>query len=145
MKGLTLRQPWAWFVAHGPKRVENRPWDRVPAQVATARRLVGQRIAIHAGQGFDASAEAWLDGAGLARWARLAPSRARAAPRGAVVAVVTLDAVIPPSVDLASPWRATGAWGLVFRDVDPLDTPVPCRGALGFWELPSDVGGAVGA
>lgn len=43
MKAITLHAPWAWAIAHGPKRVENRTWKPPPA-------LLGQRIAIHAGK-----------------------------------------------------------------------------------------------
>lgn len=43
MKALTLHAPWAWAIAHGPKRVENRTWKPPSA-------LLGQRIAIHAGK-----------------------------------------------------------------------------------------------
>lgn len=27
MKALSIRQPWAWLITHGHKRVENRTWD----------------------------------------------------------------------------------------------------------------------
>ena len=26
MKCLSIRQPWAWAIIHGPKRIENRSW-----------------------------------------------------------------------------------------------------------------------
>lgn len=26
MKALSIRQPWAWWIVNGPKRVENRTW-----------------------------------------------------------------------------------------------------------------------
>lgn len=26
MKALSIRQPWAWFIVHGGKRIENRSW-----------------------------------------------------------------------------------------------------------------------
>jgi len=42
MRALTLRQPWAWAIVHGQKRIENRPWK-------PWRDIIGQRIAIHAG------------------------------------------------------------------------------------------------
>jgi hypothetical protein len=44
MRAITLHAPWAWAIAHGPKRVENRTWKPPSA-------LLGQRIAIHAGRG----------------------------------------------------------------------------------------------
>lgn len=43
MKALTLHRPWARFVANGEKRIENRGW-------APPLKLLGQRIAIHAGR-----------------------------------------------------------------------------------------------
>ena len=36
-----------------------------------------------------------------------------------------------------------GPYGLVLRDVRALATPVPCKGALGFWTLPTDVDASV--
>jgi len=55
MKALTLKQPWAWAVAHAGKDVENRTW-KPPASV------IGQRIAIHAGcTPLDANDEEGLD------------------------------------------------------------------------------------
>lgn len=47
MKALTVKQPWASLIASGIKGVENRSW-KVPKSIQ------GQRIAIHAGKGFDA-------------------------------------------------------------------------------------------
>lgn len=43
---LTILQPWACAIVHGPKRVENRTW-------APPAYLVGQRIWLHAGKAFD--------------------------------------------------------------------------------------------
>ena len=43
MKAITLHQPWASLIAHGVKTIETRSW-------APPRRLIGQRIAIHAGK-----------------------------------------------------------------------------------------------
>lgn len=42
MKALTLIQPWASLIADGRKTIETRSW-------APPKRLIGQRIAIHAG------------------------------------------------------------------------------------------------
>lgn len=47
MRALTVKQPWASLIASGIKQVENRTYP-VP------RTVRGQRIAIHAGKGFDA-------------------------------------------------------------------------------------------
>ena len=49
MKALTLWEPWASAIIHGPKRIENRPWKPWDS-------VMGQRIAIHAGKRYDADA-----------------------------------------------------------------------------------------
>lgn len=46
MLALTVKQPWAWATAAGIKPVENRAWRPSP-------KVIGQRIAIHAGKSFD--------------------------------------------------------------------------------------------
>ncbi len=49
---LSILQPWAELIVHGPKRVENRMWSPDPAHFE-----VGDYIAIHAGK--TVSAEQW--------------------------------------------------------------------------------------
>lgn len=49
MKAITLHEPWASWIAAGLKTIETRTHDRY-------KRLIGQRIAIHAGQRFDPDA-----------------------------------------------------------------------------------------
>ncbi len=49
MKALSLRQPWAWAVAHAGKRIENRIWKSLAKGFAALPDEVrGQVIAIHA-------------------------------------------------------------------------------------------------
>lgn len=43
-----------------------------------------------------------------------------------------------PGSEHPSPWY-TGQHGLVLRNIQPLAAPVPCRGALGLWNVPADV------
>ena len=43
MKALSIRQPWAWLIANGHKKIENRDWKFEPRQRG--------RIAIHAAKG----------------------------------------------------------------------------------------------
>ena len=43
MKALSILQPWAWLIVHGPKDVENRTWS-TPFR--------GEFL-VHAGKGFD--------------------------------------------------------------------------------------------
>jgi hypothetical protein len=46
MKAITLKRPWANLIEMGAKTIETRTHNRF-------RGLVGQRIAIHAGKGWD--------------------------------------------------------------------------------------------
>lgn len=50
IKAISVRQPWAWLIAHGFQDMENRPWP-------TKHR--GDTL-VHAGQVFDAEGLAWV-------------------------------------------------------------------------------------
>lgn len=121
MRALTIRQPWAWAICLGHKRVENRTW-RAP---------VGERIAIHSGR--------WDGEAALviARRHRLAVPRDF--PTGAIVATAVVISIVEQSDD---PWFL-GPLGWVLDDVRPLGRPIPCKGALGLWRLPSGLAVAI--
>ena len=146
IRGLSLTQPWATLVAIGAKKVETRSWGT---------RYRG-RVAIHAAKGFPTYARAL---AGHNRWARAALAEAgygitRALPLGAIIAVATLADVrgtgpneLQPAgwiFDLIGQEQAFGDYsprrfGWFLEDVQPLANPIPCRGALGLWEVPADV------
>lgn len=147
MRALTLIQPWAHAIVRLPdaqaKRVENRTWP--PPET-----LLGRRFAIHAGKAWDNAAHlCWPEG--------LPPPERHECTRGAIVGVATLLGWLDfrnypvgevRSVGLDSKERArhldadpwwNGPVGWLLGDVVSLMTPVPCRGALGLWELPSAV------
>lgn len=108
MKALTLYQPWASAVALGLKRVETRP-----AWAMQLRALIGGDLAIHAG-----ACSHWPSRYDLAAMhlAHTVPAEAMAslssvgieypyqwtltaAPRGAIIAVVRVAAVMPIADD----------------------------------------------
>lgn len=141
MKAITVKQPWAWPIALGAKTVENRtlphPW----------RSAVGERIAVHAGKGWDTSAvhdqrliEAAKAAGHLFAVEELDPA---CYEYGVVLATVRLTDVHrgdrPCRCRGHNDWAEPGAWHLVLRDVTRLRTPVPCRGYQGLWTLPADV------
>lgn len=158
MKGLSLTQPWASLIAIGAKQVETRSrrtWHR-------------SVLAIHAAKGFDDDARlaCWgaeihgaLDPAALVDYRSYAdllmtdPKRFASLPRGAVVAVATVINCVPTEVlvhALSDRERAfgnyeRGRWAWVLKDVRPLAQPVPCRGALGLWDVPPEVESAIDA
>ncbi len=159
MPALTLRQPWAFCIAHGAKRIENRGWK--PPE------WLGQ-VAIHAGamSGWDSNA----DGSRLVRQAitdyrdqiGAVPglSAAGIMDFGAVVAVADLTGshlggspVLAftragrqcTAADPCSPWSVPGEVHWELDNVRALASPVPCRGAQRIWYLPEDVAAAVRA
>lgn len=127
-KALSIRQPWAWLIAHGWKNVENREWPT---------RFRG-RVLIHASKGmtrmeYDA---ARLFVAGFSD-VQLPPIAAL--ERGGIVGVCTvLDCVTAH----ASEWFC-GPFGFVLADAEPVEF-FPCKGALGFFRMlgPFDEGRA---
>ena len=148
MKALTLKQPWAWAVAHAGKDVENRTWK--PPQS-----VIGQRIAIHAGK-------AWSE---ASRWALqmfadgLFPPAEPHIVFGAIIAVATIGGWVtdggnyetrlfagnylgaaPLAVKKArhSKWFA-GPYGWLLTDVIALPKPIPCKGQQGLWTVPADI------
>lgn len=138
MKALTLYASWAHAIAHGSKRVENRTWH-------PPRSLLGTRIAIHAGKTLDMAGLDALDEIDNAAFV------ARAIPRSAIVATAKVmrsvefrGLLIPSDADPAilSDWWA-GPVGWVLEDVRALAVPVPCKGALGLWDVPPDLAAAI--
>lgn len=75
---LTLWRPWAWSVATGAKRIENRGWRPPPG-------LIGQRLAIHAGEKWDPDGDAFLRARGL-----VMPDAQAKHIAGAIIGVVTV-------------------------------------------------------
>lgn len=151
MKALSLTQPWASLVAHGHKRIETRSWNPYHRGA----------IAIHAAKAFptDCRELCGEEPFRSALWdagCRMVQRRATGLtdlPLGAIVAVATLlDAVWCGRPLLGQPedWsdlpheRAFGRYSpgrymLVLSNVRRLVEPVPCRGALGVWDVPEAV------
>lgn len=132
VKALSVAQPYAWAIVHGPKRVENRTWTtpyRGP-------------LAIHASK-----SKQFLAGPGEP----LNDGTPEPAPAdmafGALIGTATLIDVCRPgdrrpdprvAEAMASPW-ADGPFCWVLADVRPLPEPIPYRGGLGLMEVPADV------
>lgn len=146
MKALTLWQPWASLVAHGAKPYEFRGW-RVP------RRIVGLRIAIHAGARRIRRVEvedliADLQPSVFDERVCLHPEKAMEVlnrwhdlPHSCIVCT----AVIGEAVTGLAAARAMGAtlndsdrgqhfnWGWPLTDIEPVPN-IPARGHQGFWD-----------
>jgi hypothetical protein len=123
---LSIRQPWAWAISTGRKKVENRTW---------ATKYQGP-IYIHASLQRDT--DGWED---LKREHRI--NVPEDLPRGAIVAVARLVKVVD-----AKSGRRFGKWfqgpkGWVLADVRPLKKPVPAVGMLGLWRPSAELRRAV--
>jgi hypothetical protein len=139
LPAITIWQPYAWAIAAGHKRVENRTW--LP-------RIVGVDIAIHAGKTLDEDALLAMQVGSYLPDRGDAPEADQLA-RGAVVAVARLFAATRYPAMVQSQLGAgqlrwfNGPVGWLLSDVRRLPEPVPCRGAQGLWALPGDVDAAV--
>jgi len=149
LRAITIRHPWAWSFTTsllGPadrKDTENRSW-KLPA------RYKGVTVALHAGKTRDnvtllpvPAATAALRQACAGRQ----PPDPMLTP-GAVLAVVTFagchDSAECGAPAACSPWALPGErfhWQAAA--LTPLAEPVPCDGALGFWEVPGEVHAAI--
>lgn len=120
MKALSIRQPWAWLIAHGFKPVENRTWH-------TSYR---GDILIHAGL-------VW-DGQGLASVLATFPEMRSRLPQqfdlGGIVGRAQLRDCVQQH---PSPWF-TGPYGFVLAEPQPLPF-VRMPGQLSMFDVdPSD-------
>lgn len=145
LRAITVKQPWASAIAAcaargpgltaEPKRVENRsrphPW----------RSAVGERLAIHAGRGWDSAALGFrpfldlADGSGGGIGPMIGWMIPTFHQRGAIIATGLLTDVHRCDGS-CSIWADPEQWHLVFADVYVV-TPTPAKGALGLWTAPS--------
>lgn len=136
MKALTICQPHAHFIAHGPKRVENRTW----------RTDYRGPLLIHAGK-----SRKYLRGCGTAHIFRcygLAPPSADTAmPFGAIIAVCDLiDCVRLQDVHHDHPGVCPtdfieGPWCWIIDHVRRLPEPIPFTGRQMLFDVPDEVVG----
>jgi hypothetical protein len=119
MKAISIKQPWAWLIVNGHKKIENRDWT-------TNRR---GRYLIHASKGMTKK---------YYKEVKLLVEEINPAivippydeiERGGIVGSVNFTNVVTESDD---PFFF-GTYGFVFEDAKPLKF-APCNGALGFWE-----------
>ena len=148
MKALTVQQPWAWAIMHGGKDVENR------TQAWGYRGL----LAIHAGARISQrGVESPLVDAAFRRRPRevaLPDIRGCEASKAIIGVVDLIEVHVAADGCCDSPWgereygdgrpgfervRRRDIVHLVLERPRPLDVPVPCRGALGLWTVPSGV------
>lgn len=118
---LSVRQPWAWAIIHAHKRLEN----RTPTAIRLGKMTTGLRIAIHASKGMTRDEYESVRGYLPAKCPR--PDDLI---RGAIIGSVYVRDIIRESND---PWWC-GPRALVLEDPRPCCAPIPCVGALGYFE-----------
>lgn len=106
LPALSIRQPWACRILYDGKDIENRTWH-------TSYR---GRFYIHASKGFDKEDREHVLRAAM--------------PLGGIVGIAEIVDCVTKS---DSPWFS-GPFGFVLRNIQALDKPIPCRGALGFFK-----------
>ena len=124
---LSVRQPAAWAIIYGGKDIENRTAGSV-----RAGRMEPGRICIHAATGMKREEYLWSVMKFRRAGARVPPPDRLV--RGAIIGTVEVTDIVTES---DSPWFG-GPCGLVLRDPQPVDPPVPARGALGYFEWLAD-------
>lgn len=119
MKAITVKQPWAWAIAHGDKNIENRGNNLrcVP---------VGGIIAIHAGKGWDPEAGQQIANITDEEFAYTDDKKATG-----IIALARFGGNV---VESLSPYF-TGPIGWVLHRRTPMANPLPINGKQGPWEL----------
>lgn len=123
MKVITVKQPWAHLIIHGPKRIENRSWP-------TSYR---GPLLIHAGKSAAPLSSMTISDLRLENYG--ADFDFKVLVYGAIIGVVHLtDCVSVEQLPEGEPF-AEGPWCWILTDPRAL-TPFPCRGALSLWQPP---------
>jgi len=131
-RALTIRQPWATLIMLGRKTIESR-------SATTTRR---GRVFIHAATTMGPAERKAAIAEGL---------DPDALTRGAIIGSAEIVGSAPASKLSLTPDERRrgdyrpGRWGWQLACVEALPKPIPCAGALSFWQVPSDVVRAVEA
>ena len=137
IKAISLHQPWASLIAALAKTIETRRW-------APPYGIVGTQIAIHAAQQLVQLPNKTHRQHNEYVAHALGPNWHDSAPRGAVVAIATLQSAeqvdeftkLPDNPELLFGDYSVGRWMWKLDDIVPLTTTYPCRGRQSFWNWP---------
>ena len=121
MKALSVKQPWAWLILNAGKSVENRSW----------KTNYRGRVYLHVGQQTDKTG--------------FPLQRQYVKDSNIIIPDTLTTGCIVGEVDIVdcvtqsnSPWFE-GAYGFVLANPIMYETPVPCKGKLGFFEVDREV------
>jgi hypothetical protein len=119
---ISILQPWAWLIVHGPKDIENRTWS-------TKRR---GDVIIHAGKRWGREQHEDLEFVREKFPHVVLPERF---DLGGIVGTASILDCVQQS---ESPWFS-GPYGLVLANRRPSPRFIPWKGQLGFFHIPQDV------
>jgi hypothetical protein len=119
MKAITVKQPWAWAIAHADKDIENRSTNLKCVEP-------GGIIAIHAGKG-------WASEAGQ-QIANITDEEFACTDEKKATGIIALARFGGNVTEHNSPYF-TGPVGWVLHRRTPLAKPLPINGKQGPWEL----------
>ena len=120
MKALTVCQPWAWLIIHGPKRWENRSWK------TSYRGPLG----IHAAGSHERIESVY----NLPHLKAVLPDPSELV-FSALIGVVNLKG-IEPIEDVGDEPFAVGPWCWRMDDPRPLPEPIEMPGRRRLWDVP---------
>ena len=139
MRALTILQPYAWLIVHGPQRVENRTWFtryRGPLLIHAGKRLAPNDwwyddVAAARERGLIEAPPIEADEV-ITQWAR------RVFPRGALIGTCELLGCLRynPYGTLAADRWAHGPFCWILSDVRAFPDPIPYRGQRGLFHVP---------
>ena len=134
MKALSIRQPWLWAIMHAGKRIENRDWYcgyRGPILLHASRYYNGQEF-------WDVVSEDILPLVPAGQTPPFVTVRMLQQTGGHLLARANVVDCLRPGGTPPAGQEAwyTGAFGIVLANVEALPEPVPCRGALGLFDVP---------
>jgi hypothetical protein len=132
-KALSVRAPWWWFILHGGKTHENRDWY-------TSFR---GRTFLHASKWWaqnaleqDTEDAIWM--MEHTRTLSQVPPIDLPAMRSAGGCIVGSIEIVDCVSTSSSPWFR-GKFGFVLENPVSFTEPIPCKGALGFFDLPEGI------
>ena len=146
MKALTIKQPWAWLIAHGYKNVENRTWrtnyrgnllihvskscsDLEPEIFITVAKILkklGHKNTANFFSWYKTSINDISDREAFLRFLKN--------QRGKVIAQTNLVDVNQIDKE-QNPWAISGQYQFVLENAIPLENPFAIRGKLGIWDV----------
>lgn len=126
MKAISISSPWWWFILHGGKDIENRDW----------RTHYRGRVLVHASTWWRTIEILQILSEFTPAWC--APSVSMSTLRPNVGHIVGAVDIVDCVDRHDSPWFF-GRHGFVLANPQAFDTPIPCKGALGLFNVPSSI------